>query len=410
MIGFKGRPRATALAIGAVLAVAGVAAVANAQSARWAYQQTTTGGVAISCAAADTASGQACALMLCADGGDLEFVVSGLRTSPRGDNQRGEISVDRFTERTRWRYRAATNDAPAVYVAGLANPEGLATRLRRGARLSVAFEQRSARDPLAFGLSGSSRAIGSLLDRCEQTARGGPGRFDDEDFAVVEPAPRPRRPVGGQGGVFDVDCPTNRVSIEIGGNLTREEAALWRPIQASGRLVETRVRDSADGPVLECGYDVLDSVLYLTAAYPSGAGECRAVVGGFECQSAPASRYRAEGSVTLREGQQVDIDTDGGGGAPDVFLQRRGALIRALTPANGSRIALVGAEQPTRRQCREARMSDSRIELSAVRQGAYYCMRTSDNRLAWIFVRERSQRLGGASRLRFDFATWRRPR
>lgn len=201
-----------------------------------------------------------------------------------------------------------------------------------------------------------------------------------------------------------VACPGPNVALELRADMDRN----WRGPQASGRLVDARVVDGRRGQALECGYRAYGDVVYFRRPAPEDAAVCEAIRDGFVCAS-PRRGGPAEGEFTLRGDETIDLDAGmRGAGAPDLLLQRRGALRRSLNPLGETVIARGVVDEPRRSDCVAARYSPRRIEVQAFRRGEWLCVRTSAGRFARLKLVERRFTLGGPGRLRFQYTVWRK--
>lgn len=201
-----------------------------------------------------------------------------------------------------------------------------------------------------------------------------------------------------------IACPGPRLDV----GLTAQGLDGWRGPNARAQLVDAKVAQTRRGLRLECGYRMFGEVVYFRRPAPEQAADCRAIRDGFVCQS-PRRGGPVDGQFQLRADRTVDLDAGlRGAGAPDLLLQRRGALRRALNPLGEAQIARVGGEEPRRRDCVAARYSSRRIDVASLRRGEWLCVLTSANRYARLRLVERRINLGGPVRLRFDYRVWRK--
>lgn len=207
-----------------------------------------------------------------------------------------------------------------------------------------------------------------------------------------------------RGDEIYIACPGP--TIEIG--LDADVAGDWRGPVGRGRLADTRVVEGRRGQGLECGYRAFGDVVYFRRRAPQEAAACEAIRDGFVCAS-PRRGGPVEGQFTLRGDQTIDLDAGlRGAGSPDLLLQRRGALRRALNPLGETAIARGVVAEPRRADCLAANYSTRRIDVTAFRRGEWFCVRTSANRYARLQLVERRVSIGGPARLRFNYTVWRK--
>lgn len=210
---------------------------------------------------------------------------------------------------------------------------------------------------------------------------------------------------GGDRG-FDVECPAQRIETGLSVELPRG----WRAPADGGRLVDTRVRTQNGRPVLECGYALFGTTIWMRADQPDEAEACAARRKGFVCERKRRGGRSVENSFSLTGDASYDLDQGlRGEGRADVYLQRRGSLKRALAPTPDARIALIGRRGDFElRDCNRARYGSGRIDVDVLQPGTKVCVKTSEGRDALLTVSGLRSRLFGRSTVSFDYEIERR--
>lgn len=216
-----------------------------------------------------------------------------------------------------------------------------------------------------------------------------------------------------RGREFFVECPQGplraRVVVETDG--------AWQTPRDRGELVDTRVAERRSGRTLECGYALFRTTLYLRQAFPQQAVACEPQPNGFVCRrprqqgggGGAGGSGPVDGAFTLRGGDVIDLDGSlRGAGAPDLTIQRRGSLVRALATVGDAGFAVMGFEPPARRDCAAARYNAGRLDLGRLDQGLYLCIRTNGRRYARIQIARIDRQILGRSRVDFTYRVWRR--
>lgn len=198
-------------------------------------------------------------------------------------------------------------------------------------------------------------------------------------------------------------CPAQELEASLTSRLKDD----WRAPRIIGELVETRVRNRNNGTRLVCRYQMLGDVISVRKPQPAEFEECKASRDGFVCRRPGRPGGAAEVAFELKGGEQFDLDK-GLRGRPafDILLQRRGALKRALTPVGSAAFAPIGFAEPTRRDCRRASYGDIRLDVSRLRPGYFFCVRTSDNRLSRVRITRVRKRVLGSTRVGMSAFTW----
>lgn len=175
-------------------ALLGVAAGAEdaAASDRWRVDESRNGAIAYSCGG--TGAYTACATISCDVSGQILFGLEDL--SPSAPIKRvGLITSPGFKDNIRWVVDNRPGRRGKSFVATNLNLGALIGVMKRGASMGAVINDRikRTRGEITFSLSGSSRAINAVENRCARLAsRGGGGganRGGNDGFVETAPAP-----------------------------------------------------------------------------------------------------------------------------------------------------------------------------------------------------------------------------
>jgi len=202
-----------------------------------------------------------------------------------------------------------------------------------------------------------------------------------------------------------IRCPAERVRTEV---TTRLSEPWWQTPQV-GSLRGAEVTTVGGEPALVCRYWAYGTEVAVMRRPPSGAGECRAVRGGFECRggaagSAPTTH--STGGLSIPQTYTVELDEGGvvAGAEADLWFQAETPTRRYLTPRNGARIGVVGRRSVGRDGCDSVRLSERRVSLRDMPEGTYVCARTNRGRYAQFRVNAEAGPSPGE--LRIGYTTW----
>lgn len=197
-----------------------------------------------------------------------------------------------------------------------------------------------------------------------------------------------------------INCPHDQVRREI----TTPLPSGWWNTPIVSRLSETRVITVGGRRALQCVYANSGSIQRYA---PEGAN-CRAVSGGFECDTAPSgpSTFSSK-ALNIPQTYTADLDRGsvGAGAGADIWFQAETAELLYITPRNGARLGVGNRANRGYAGCSAARFSTDRVSLRDIPVGSYVCVRTNEGRISQFRVNAIS---GGSPRtLSIGFTTWR---
>ena len=107
-------------------------------------------------------------------------------------------------------------------------------------------------------------------------------------------------------------------------------------------------------------------------------------------KSTPTPKTHSTGLLTISQTWTADLDEGevGAGTDSDIWFQAETATERYITPRNGATIAKVGTTSVGLEGCLEAPLSSSRININALPEGTYVCVRTNLGRYSQFRVNE----------------------
>lgn len=122
----------------------------------------------------------------------------------------------------------------------------------------------------------------------------------------------------------------------------------------------------------------------------------------------PTPLASAAGTVTLQNGQALDLDTGSldSGEADDVAYQVDVDDYHVLTPAEGTVLGVFGEVEPAPESCRTAGMSEAPLAVESLTEGTYLCYQTDQALYGWL--RYNSLDIVQQS-VSLDFRTWTTP-
>ena len=123
-------------------------------------------------------------------------------------------------------------------------------------------------------------------------------------------------------------------------------------------------------------------------------------------QSTPTPKTHSTGLLTIPQTWTADLDEGkvGAGTDSDIWFQAATATERYITPRNGATIAKVGTTSVGLEGCRKAPLSASRININALPEGTYVCVRTNLGRYSQFRVNEPVGPSPGT--LNIGYTTW----
>lgn len=209
-----------------------------------------------------------------------------------------------------------------------------------------------------------------------------------------------------QAAVTTVSCPAPRIEREVTTSLPGE----WRAVRNRSRLTRTRIAAIGGRDAMICEYGSAGTV----QTYVPDGSTCRAVSGGFRCETAAApapapggAEVYSAGRLSIPQTYRADLDRGrvGGDGA-DIWFQAETSRRKFLVPINDTFIS-----RPSRRSrgldgCLSVPISANRIALDRLRPGSFVCYETRSGRIGELRVHSIT---GPASnqRLRIEYTTWR---
>ncbi len=194
-----------------------------------------------------------------------------------------------------------------------------------------------------------------------------------------------------------IDCPLPQVRREI---TTALPSGWWNtPIVNS--LTGTRVQAIAGRPALICEYGPAGTV----QRYAPASQSCRAVAGGFDCQSA-APRTFSTMSLDIPQTWTADLDRGsvGARGEADIWFEAETRDLLYITPRNGAVLGVGDRSNRGYSGCSAARYSSARVSLRDIPVGSYVCVRTNENRFSQFRVNAISA--GSPKTLSIGYTTW----
>lgn len=122
----------------------------------------------------------------------------------------------------------------------------------------------------------------------------------------------------------------------------------------------------------------------------------------------PTLLAAAAGSVTLQNGQTIDLDTGSldSGEADDVSYQLNVDGFHMLIPQADTEIGVFGLLEPALEACQTAGMSAASLALDSLTPGTYLCYQTDQGLFGWLHYISLDLVRQSVS---LDFRTWARP-
>lgn len=122
----------------------------------------------------------------------------------------------------------------------------------------------------------------------------------------------------------------------------------------------------------------------------------------------PTPLISAAGTVTLQNGQALDLDTGSldSGEADDVAYQVGVEGYHVLTPKSGTIMGVFGLVEPNPESCQAAGMSEAPLALESLTAGTYLCYQTDQALYGWLRYTSLEIVLQSVS---LDYHTWTSP-
>lgn len=119
----------------------------------------------------------------------------------------------------------------------------------------------------------------------------------------------------------------------------------------------------------------------------------------------PTLATAAKGSYVLVVGKGFDLDTGQvtPGTGEDLLLKKTDATTIQLAPINGAKMAEFGSQAPTDQDCRAASLSDNPLLVANLKEGIFYCYRTTQVLPGFLKVKSIDLKEG---KLGIEYQTW----